>query len=104
MLEAFQPTVGGLTQCISCTTAPSAAITLGVNVIGCRIKNDGPLMFAVSKTSDVQCTIPTSGTPANGQSMLGPSVETFNFLPNFWISFATTSGTATAYITGGFGI
>lgn len=103
MLQAFQATYNtSATQVVSVTTAPSQGQQLGPN-IGLRIRADGPCFFTLSTSSGVQCTVPTSGTPTGAQGVVA-GAETFNAMPFGWISFATTSGTATAYHTNGFGV
>jgi hypothetical protein len=104
MLEAWQASQStGATQAVTATTAPSAGLQLGPN-IGLRIRTDAPVFFTLSKTSDVQCALPSSGAPTQAQGLIGPAVETFNAIPNGWISFATTSGSAGVTFTNGFGI
>lgn len=101
MLEAFQPQ--GNTQLVAVTTAPSAALQMPGSIIGSRIRVDAACFFAFSVSSGVTCTIPTTSTPANGIPLM-PGAETFNLAPNAWLSFATSSGTANAWFTGGFGV
>lgn len=104
MLNAFQATNStAATQAITATTAPSSPQQLGPN-IGIRVKTDAPVFFTVSASSLVSCAIPTSGTPTGAQGMTGPGVETFNAIPNGWISWATTAGSAGVTFTNGFGV
>lgn len=103
MLSAFQPTNStSATQAVTATTAPSQGQQLGAN-IGVRIKTDAPVFFAISKTSDVTCTVPTSAVPSNAIGMVAGS-ESFNLAPFSWISFATTAGSAGVSFTNGFGL
>lgn len=103
MLSAFQPTNStSATQAVTATTAPSPGQQLGAN-IGVRIKTDAPVFFAIGKTSDVSCTVPTSAAPSGAVPMVA-GTESFNLAPGSWISFATTAGSAGVYFTNGFGI
>lgn len=104
--DPFRPQ--GLSQLVAVTTAPSAALQLGIpGLPSVRIKTDADLFYAYGTSagsSNIQCTVPTTSTPANGIDMVGPSVEVFGCGPGAWFSFATSSGTANARFVGGSGM
>lgn len=93
---------------IAATSTPATAVQISTgNLPGMRVQcTSNALWFAVSSSSSVLLTIPTTAAAANGIGCAAANknfVEVFDVGPNAWVSFGTTGGSAKGFITPGIG-
>ena len=105
MYLAFQPQ--GATSLIAATTTASAAIQIATGgQQGCKVLVVGSTqhVFLAFGVSTATAVLPTTSTPALGIPLQPSSDQSFTVPANAWVSAITSSGTASVYITPGFGL